>query len=311
MGEQGLASAAVSNSVMANALDQVAELLEAQQANTFRIAAYRRGAETIRSLDRPVCDILQQAGHEGLTYLPGIGDSLAKAIAQLCETGRLPLLERLRGEHDVESLFASVSGIGPELAERIHEQLGIETLAELEAAAYDGTLESVPGFGRKRVQAVREVLAGRARRRPASARRSPKPASDVPPVEELLNVDVEYRRKAAADQLIRIAPRRFNPTDAAWLPILHTRRGPRHYTALYSNTARAHELGMTHDWVVIYRDDEADGRWTVITSQFSESKGRRIVRGREAECRDYYAKQMDGSSNESPVDAPAADTVRI
>jgi hypothetical protein len=309
MGKRELAAAVVSNAVIAAALEQVAEQLEAQQANTFRIAAYRKGAETIRSLDCPVSDILQHAGHEGLTRLPGIGDSLAKAIAQLCETGRLPLLERLRGAHDVASLFATVSGIGPELAERIHEQLGIETLGELEAAACDGTLESVPGFGRKRVQAVREVLAGRARRRPESARRSAKPAGDVPPVEELLDVDAEYRRKAAADRLFRIAPRRFNPTHTAWLPILHTRRGPRHYTALYSNTARAHELGMTHDWVVIYRDDEKDGRWTVITSQFPGSRGRRIVRGREAECRAYYAKQTTPPPVASPVDALPAGTV--
>jgi hypothetical protein len=187
----------------------------------------------------------------------------------------------------VESLFATIAGIGPELAERIHEQLGIETLGELETAAYDGSLATVPGFGRKRIQAVREVLAGRSRLRPSSTWH-PSPPADEPPVEEVLNVDAEYRRKAAADRLMRIAPRRFNPTHAAWLPILHTSRGPRHYTALYSNTARAHELGMTHDWVVIYRDDEADGRWTVITSQFSDLKGRRIIRGREPECRQFY-----------------------
>jgi hypothetical protein len=309
MGARELAAAAASNAATADTLERVAELLEAQQANTFRVAAYRRGAETIRALDRPVSDILRQEGQEGLTLLPGIGDSLAKAIAQLCETGRMPRLERLRGDHDVESLFATVSGIGPELAERIHQQLGIETLAELEAAAYDGTLESVPGLGRKRVTAVREVLAGRAGTRRTSARRSPKPAGNGPPVEELLDVDAEYRRKAAADHLIRIAPRRFNPTRTAWLPILHTRRGPRHYTALYSNTARAHELGMTHDWVVIYRDDEEDGRWTVITSQFAGSKGRRVVRGRESECRAYYAKQSGPPPDEAPRDAAPADTV--
>src|SRR5690606_35804056 len=162
----------------------------------------------------------------------GIGDSLAGAIEQLCTTGRLPLLERLRGENVVEGLFATIPGIGPELAERIHHQLGIETLSELEAAAWDGSLERVPGIGRKRAQGVREVLAGRSRSRPAVP--APPPAAgaavDQPSVAELLDVDEEYRRKAAADTLIRIAPRRFNPTAAAWLPILHTTRGERHYT---------------------------------------------------------------------------------
>ena len=94
------------------------------------------------------------------------------------------------------------------------------------------------------------------------------------------------------DSLPRIAPRRFNPTREAWLPVLHTERAGRHYTALYSNTARAHELGTTHDWVVIYLDDhDHHGRWTVITSAFGALRGRRIVRGREHECAAHYAAQ--------------------
>ena len=74
---------------------------------------------------------------------------------------------------------------------------------------------------------------------------------------------------AKQGKLPRIAPRRFNPTGDAWLPVLHTQRDGRHYTALYSNTARAHELGTTHDWVVIYRDDDQhSGSWTAITASF-------------------------------------------
>ena len=109
------------------------------------------------------------------------------------------------------------------------------------------------------------------------------------PVSELLDVDAEYRRLAARGKLPKIAPSRFNPTSTAWLPILHTHRGDRHYTALFSNTARAHQLNTTKDWVVIYRDDpHSHGRWTVITSQFGELSGWRIIRGRERECSEYY-----------------------
>lgn len=293
----------LTNSAVAAVLQEVADLLEAQQANQFRVAAYRNAAETIRTLSQDVSQLLQREGPAGLVRLPGIGDSLAGAIEQLCTTGRLPLLERLRGENVVESLFATIPSIGPELAERIHHQLGIETLAELEAAARDGSLERIPGIGRKRAQAVRDVVAGRSRYRTTIADAPPAPAASVdqPAVEELLDVDAEYRRKAEADRLTRIAPRRFNPTGAAWLPILHTTRGDRHYTALYSNTARAHELGTTHDWVVIYRDDTNEGRWTVITSQFSDLKGRRIVRGREAECRDFYDSQESAPGSEPHI----------
>jgi len=267
-------------------LEEIAERLEAQDANPFRVRAYRGAADAVRGLAQPVVAVLERAGLEGLTELPGIGASLARSIEELAHTGTLALLERLRGETTGSDVFESVPGIGRELARRIHDQLGIESLAELEAAAYDGRLARVPGLGRNRVRGVRESLAGRFRRRPSvpEAERRRRPA-DEPPVEELLAVDREYREKAERGVLPRIAPRRFNPHGAAWLPILHTTRGARHYTALFSNTARAHELGATHDWVVIYRDDPAgDGQWTVVTSRLGPLAGRRIVRGREAEC---------------------------
>ena len=111
------------------------------------------------------------------------------------------------------------------------------------------------------------------------------------PVAELLDIDQQYRRLARQGKLPRIAPRRFNPTGEAWLPVLHTQRDDRHYTALFSNTARAHELGTTHDWVVIYRDDDNDhGRWTAITAQYGRMRGRRIIRGREQDCEAHYKK---------------------
>jgi hypothetical protein len=279
----------LTNSAIAQRLDETAELLEAQGANTFRVRAYRNAAETIRHVPMPVHRLLADEGMIGLTKLPGIGRSLARAAEQLAMTGGLPLLEQLRGDVRPGHVFSTVAGIGPKLAERIHDELGIETLAELEAAAYDGRLARVEGMGVKRLRAVREALAGRFRRRPRipEATRHAH-AADEPPVEELLDIDREYREKAAADRLLRIAPRRFNPTGQAWLPILHTHRGDRHYTALYSNTARAHESQMIKDWVVIYRDDKGgDGTWTVVTSQFGVLQGRRIVRGREAECAEF------------------------
>jgi len=278
------------NDGVADRLAEVADLLEAQDANPFRVRAYRNAAETVRRLGRPVSDLFAERGSDGLAQLPGIGRSLAHSIEQLADTGHLALLSRLRGDLDPARIFATVPGIGPKLAERIHAELGIETLAELEIAAHDGRLGQLPGFGRKRVEGIRETLAGRFRRgsRIPELRR-PRLADEQPPADELLDIDREYREKAAADRLLRVAPRRFNPEGRAWLPILHTHRGERHYTALFSNTARAHELGTTRDWVVIYRDDHGgEGQWTVITSQFGSLKGRRIIRGRERECAEWY-----------------------
>jgi len=266
-------------------------MLDAQGANLFRVRAYREAAQTIRNLGEPAAVLLERESSEGLRRLPNIGESISRSIEQLIQTGKINLLEQLRGETSPERVLATVPGIGAKLASRIHEQLGIETLAELEAAAYDGRLAQVAGVGRGRLRGVRESLAGRLHRRPLSSyRRRPEPVTAQPSVEELLGLDREYRLQAQADRLPRIAPRRFNPTGQAWLPVLHTECGANHYTVLYSNTARAHEMGATHDWVVIYRDDhDGVGQWTVVTARFGALLGKRIVRGREPECTAYYA----------------------
>jgi hypothetical protein len=127
--------------------------------------------------------------------------------------------------------------------------------------------------------ALSELLA---RIRPPPGRIAEEPEAGL-----LLDVDREYREKAAAGLLRRIAPKRFNPSGEAWLPILHTVRGPWHFTALYSNTALAHQLGRTGDWVVIYfhRDARPEGRRTIVTETQGPARGCRVVRGREGECR--------------------------
>ena len=74
--------------------------------------------------------------------------------------------------------------------------------------------------------------------------------------------------------------------------MLHTQRGDWHFTALFSNTARAHELGRVRDWVVIYGEDKEHGerQYTVVSAAHGPLAGRRVVRGREAECRDWYSR---------------------
>jgi hypothetical protein len=223
---------------------------------------------------------------EGLDRLSGIGPVLARAIRSLVKTGRLPMLERLRGESDPTLLIASVPGIGPKLADRLHHDLGISTLEDLETAAFDGRLENLPSVGRKKLTGIRDSLASRLGRARAPATLPP---IGQPQVSELLDVDREYRARTENADLPMIAPRRFNPSREAWLPILHTERGARHYTALFSNTARAHTLGRTHDWVVLYADGEGGERqWTVVTLPSGALRGRRVVRGREAECLEHY-----------------------
>jgi putative hydrolase len=268
------------NDDVAVRLDEMAALLRSQGANQFRVRAYERGAAALRRLQEPVSDLLERGGLQALERLPDIGQSLARSIRDLVRFGYSPMLQRLRGDADPVRLLTSVPGIGPRLAARLHDDLNLETLEDLEAAAHDGRLERLAGFGPKRLAGIRAVLAerlGRVRRAPSGRR--------IPSVGELLDVDREYRAAAAGGRLPLIAPRRFNPGGRRWLPVLHTRRNGRHYTALFSNTALAHRLGRTDDWVVIYGDrGDSDGQWTVVTARGGARRGRRVVRGREAEC---------------------------
>ena len=103
-----------------------------------------------------------------------------------------------------------------------------------------------------------------------------------------------------------LAPRRFNPENEPWLPLYHTRRNGWRYRALYSNTALAHRLGQTRDWVVIYFDDGfSSGQRTVVTETRGDLRGRRVVRGREWECREHYQIHNPAAKEpEQAVEAP-------
>lgn len=298
------ASTDVTNGEIAEALARVADLLEAQAANPYRVRAYRAAADTIRKHPRSMVAILAEGGVEAIDALPTIGATMARHVAEMVDRGRLTLLDRLEGEVSPEEILSTIPGIGPELAARIHHELSVDTLEELEVAAHDGRLAGLRGFGPRRVQAVQDQLAAllgrsarhRARRRVwLGAEHAPRDAAGPTPrphVATLLAVDAEYLAGVAAGRLRKIAPRRFNPAHEAWLPILHTERDGWDVTALFSNTARAHELDRTRDWVVLYyRRDGDEGQCTVVTEQRGPEAGRRVVRGREAECAAHPARE--------------------
>ena len=281
------------NETIAGKLREMADVLEQQQADGFRVAAYRRAAATVETLTSSIEDIAHADGLSGLMALPAIGRGIALAIMEMLSTGRWSQLERLRGSLQPEQLFQTLPGIGPELAARIHGELHIDTLEALELAAHDGRLASVPGLGHRRVAGIRAALTERLGRQLIRVLLQAK----APPVALLLDVDREYREKTEAGSLRLIAPKRFNPTGEAWLPVFHTARGHWRFTALFSNTRKAHELGKTKDWVVIYayRDTEPESQSTIVTEKRGSLSGRRVVRGREEECGLYYRAMEAGS----------------
>ena len=277
------------NQRVADKLREVADLLEQQGANPFRVRAYRNAADTVVQLQRDLRELVQTEGLKGLKALPTIGQGIAAAIYELVTTGHWSQLERLRGTLDPLQLFHSIPGISTTLAQRIHDTLNVDTLEALEAAAHQGHLERVKGIGPRRAESLRATLAnmlGRVRSRKTSVIRAPD-------VDLLLDVDEEYREKSQAGDLPTIAPRRFNPQNEPWLPVLHTRRGEWHFTALYSNSPRAHQLGRTRDWVVayFYDDDHREGQCTVVTENKGILFGQRVIRGRESECLAYYSRR--------------------
>ncbi len=276
------------NQAIAERLREMAELLDAQGANPFRVSAYGKAGNAIAGLRRDVRDLFEKQGSAGLEAIPGVGKGIASAIVELLTTGRWIQLQRLRGTVDPCALFQTIPGVGKDLAERIHDVLAVDTLEALEAAAHEGRLESVTGIGARRAAAISASLTSmldRVRRRPRLTR----PGQREPSVQLLLKVDRMYRDRATAGKLPTIAPKRFNPDGKSWLPILHADRESWHFTALFSNTQRAHELGMTHDWVVIYFYDgehHIEGQRTVVTETRGPMVGKRTVRGRERECRE-------------------------
>ncbi|HXY22388.1 MAG TPA: helix-hairpin-helix domain-containing protein [Burkholderiaceae bacterium] len=281
------------NVTVADMLRETASLLAAQNANPFRVAAYRKAADTVGALSRSVRELFENEGRAGLDALPSVGPGIASAIAEILLSGRWSQLDRLRGDANVSQVFQTVPGIGEELAQRIHDQIGVDSLESLEAAAHDGRLEQVRGIGPRRASAIRAALTQMLDRRRALQRsRAPSVSLGGPSVDVLLDVDREYRAKAQAGGLPTIAPRRFNPAGESWLPVLHTRRGPWHFTALYSNTAKAHELHREHDWVVVYFYDNnhVERQHTVVTETRGSLLGQRVVRGRETECRELYER---------------------
>ena len=289
-------------------LRDMADAVERQQEDGYRAAAYRRAADYLERAQPDLRTLRHEGGRDALEALPTIGRGIAAAIIEILDTGHWRRLAELRGDGDAEELFRTVPGVGNALARQIHEVLGASSLEALEMAAHDGRLQHLSRVGDRRAAAIGAAVgqmldqAGRQRRGLHA------PAVSEPPVDLLLRADARYRADAAAGRLPKIAPRRFNPSGRAWLPVLHLREGGWRVTALFSNTARAHRLERVNDWVVLYCEDEnhAERQYTVVTTLAGPLAGQRVVRGREAECLRRLAlaePQASANAKDQPVAA--------
>src|SRR5688500_9670305 len=185
--------------------------------------------------------------------------------------------------------FAAIPGLGAKLTDRLIHQLGIQTLEQLELAAHTGRLQTVPGIGPRKACAigrtVAELLVQRRRKRDAKTLRPNARVSmqsqnrAEPSVAQLLIVDREYRRRARAQTLPKVAPRRFNPDGAAASPVYRVQRGNTKFRVFYSNSPTAHALGRTLDWVIVLASNgDRTFQYTVVTETRGSWSGQRVVR---------------------------------
>jgi DNA polymerase (family 10) len=156
----------VHNDDIAALFEEIADLLEIETANPFRVRAYRNAARTIHGLGKELQEMLAQG--TDLTSLPGIGKDLAAKIAEIIATGHVNTLDRLHREvpAGVAELL-KIPGLGPKRVKALYQDLHIKSVKQLEAAARQGGLQSLPGFGLKTEQ---RILAAIKTRRDAQPR---------------------------------------------------------------------------------------------------------------------------------------------
>ena len=144
----------MNNELIADVFDRVADLLEFQGANAFRVRAYRSGARTIRELLEPVATIVTTDAGQ-LTKIAGIGKDLAAKCVTLVETGTLPMLEKLLAEIPSSVLdLLRIPGLGPKKAAVLYRELNITTLDEVQLACEQGRVRELKGFAAKTEQTI-------------------------------------------------------------------------------------------------------------------------------------------------------------
>lgn len=153
----------VHNADIASIFDQIADLLELNSDNPFRIRAYRNAARTVAGFGRDLQALLDDGGE--LPKLPGIGTDLAAKIREIVATGHCAMLDRLRREIPVSlTELLNVPGLGPKRVQTLAHDLGIATVAQLRQAADAGRIRTLPGFGEKTEQHILDALTAHADR---------------------------------------------------------------------------------------------------------------------------------------------------
>jgi len=146
------------NPDIARLFDEVADLLEIQDANPFRVRAYRNAARTIRDYPEPIAELVHSGGKD-LTEIPGIGEDLAEKITDIVKTGELPLRKQLAAKLPAGLLdLLRIPGLGPKRVKLLHKKLKVTSAADLAVALDKGRIQKLKGFGPKIEEKIRTGL---------------------------------------------------------------------------------------------------------------------------------------------------------
>jgi DNA polymerase (family 10) len=144
------------NAEIARLLSDVADLLEISAGNPFKVRAYRNAARTVADHPDPIAELV--SGEEfDLTDLAGIGGGIAKEITALIQTGTLPQRQQLVATVPPGLLeLLRLPGLGPKRVKLFHEELKVNSVADLKDALEKGKIATLPGFGPKLLEKIRE-----------------------------------------------------------------------------------------------------------------------------------------------------------
>jgi hypothetical protein len=259
--------------MIAQRLSEYARTLERAETTVFRVRAYRQAALAVQAEARSLLELYEAGGRAALAELPSIGGHIAYTIEGLLQDGTFRTLRPADAHVDPDNLLTSLPGIGPWLALRLRERLGVETVDELDEAVRAGRLEEV-GLGPVRSQAVHEALAEHRQRLGLLPF-----AGTEPSVTDLLAVDAAFREHAARHET-------GSKMDGCWLPPFRTERNGWRFRARFARNSLAMRTDPAHQRVEVHFESaDRSGQRQVVTLLRGVQAGGRVVRGRERECR--------------------------
>lgn len=244
----------VQNAYIAEIFNKIADLLDIEGANQFKVRAYRNAAWTIQGLTESLSDMVKQ--DKDLTELPGIGDELAKKIQEIVETGSLNYLKKLEKQINPSLTdLLHINGLGPKRVNKIYHELNITTVEELKKAAKEHKIQALKGFGKKVEEKILDDLKDKTEEK---NRKNLLQADDIAePLFGYLN------KNSAVEQLIIAGSYRRHKETIGDLDILVTSKNPKEVIDHFVHYDQVKEIlskGTTKSTVILNPDFQIDLR---------------------------------------------------